>query len=175
MGSPKSDILLHPVRLRIVLATSGNRLTPAELSERLPDVPQASLYRHIARLAEAGVLDVVDERKIRGVTERTYAVNAEAMTIGAEDADAMTADEHHRSFAAFAGALIDAYGRYLSNPGARPSSDGVSYRQIPLNLSDEELERMAGELGAVLRRNLDLEPSPDRRRRLMSIVLMPDS
>jgi DNA-binding transcriptional ArsR family regulator len=175
MGSPKSDILLHPVRLRIVLALSGTRLTPAELSERLPDVPQASLYRHIARLAEASVLDVVDERKIRGVRERTYAVNAEAATIGAEDADAMTSEEHHRSFAAFAGALIDAYGRYLSDPGARPSADGVSYRQIPLNLSGEELEQMAGELGAVLNHYVELEPSPNRRRRLMSIVTMPDS
>jgi DNA-binding transcriptional ArsR family regulator len=174
MGSPKSDILLHPVRLRIVLAMSGTRLTPAGLSERLPDVPQASLYRHIARLADAGVLEVVDERKVRGVRERTYALNVEAVTIGAEDADAMTADEHHRSFAAFAGALIDAYGRYLSDPGARPSADGVSYRQIPLNLSDEELEQMSSDLGAVLERYLDLEPSPDRHRRLMSIVMMPD-
>jgi DNA-binding transcriptional ArsR family regulator len=175
MASPKSDILLHPVRLRMVLAMSGTRLTPAELSERLPDVPQASLYRHIGRLAEAGVLDVVGERKVRGVIERTYAVNVEAVSIGAEDADAMTTEEHHRSFAAFAAALIDAYGRYLSGPGARPSADGVSYRQIPLDLSDEDLEQMADDLGAVLQHYLELEPSPDRRRRLLSIVMMPDT
>ena len=154
---------------------SGTSLTPAQLSERLPDVPQASLYRHIARLHDAGVLDVVDERKVRGVIERTYAVDVEAARIGAEDADAMTADEHHRSFAAFAGALIDAFGRYLADPDAQPSADGVSYRQIPLELSEAELGQMASELGAVLERYLDLEPSSDRRRRLLSIVMMPEA
>ena len=175
MGSPKSDVLLHPVRLRIVLAMTGTALTPAELAQRLPGVPQASLYRHIARLTDAGILEVVDERKVRGVVERTYAVNVEAASIDADDSDAMTADEHQRSFAAFAGALIDAFGRYVSDPAARPSADGVSYRQIPLELSDAELDQMASEFGAVLERYLALEPSPDRRRRLLSIVMMPEA
>jgi hypothetical protein len=31
-------------------------------------------YRHINRLAEGGVLEVVDERPIRGTVERVYAV-----------------------------------------------------------------------------------------------------
>ena len=55
-----ADLLLHPVRLRIVQAFLGDRaLTTAELGTELPDVPPASLYRHVGVLVEGGVLAVV--------------------------------------------------------------------------------------------------------------------
>jgi len=57
-----ADLLLHPVRLRIVQAFLGDRaLTTTELRAELPDVPQASLYRNIARLVGAGVLSIVSD------------------------------------------------------------------------------------------------------------------
>jgi hypothetical protein len=44
-----ADLLLHPVRLRIVQAFLGDRaLTTGDLRAELPDVPPASLYRHVA-------------------------------------------------------------------------------------------------------------------------------
>ncbi len=54
-----ADLLLHPVRLRIVQAFLGDRaLTTTELQAELPDVPAASLYRQVARLVDGGVLGV---------------------------------------------------------------------------------------------------------------------
>ena len=50
-----ADLLLHPVRLRIVEAFLGDRaLTTSALAAELADVPPASLYRHVARLVDAG-------------------------------------------------------------------------------------------------------------------------
>lgn len=47
-----ADLILHPVRLRIVRAfLSGRPLTTSALGAELADVPPASLYRHVARLA----------------------------------------------------------------------------------------------------------------------------
>src|ERR1700689_4133268 len=70
-----ADLLLHPVRLRIVKAFLGDRaLTTAQLAAELDDVPAGSLYRHIALLTKAGVLQVVAERRVRGAVERTYAM-----------------------------------------------------------------------------------------------------
>jgi hypothetical protein len=43
--------------LRILQAFLGDRaLTTTELRTELPDVPAASLYRHVARLVDGGVL-----------------------------------------------------------------------------------------------------------------------
>lgn len=54
------DLVLHPVRLRIVQAFLGNReLSTAQLAEELSDVPKSGLYRHLAVLADADVLSVV--------------------------------------------------------------------------------------------------------------------
>ena len=46
------DLLLHPVRLRIVQALVGSPMTPLHLKEQLGDVPQATLYRHLSQLFE---------------------------------------------------------------------------------------------------------------------------
>ena len=68
-----AELLLHPVRLRIMQAFLGDRaLTTSQLSAELSDVPAASLYRHVARLVRANVLQVVAERQVRGAVERTY-------------------------------------------------------------------------------------------------------
>ena len=72
-----ADLLLHPVRLRIVKAFLGDRaLTTGQLAAELDDVPPGSLYRHVALLAKAGVLQVVAERRVRGAVERTYTLRS---------------------------------------------------------------------------------------------------
>src|SRR5262249_44095410 len=54
-----ADLLLHPVRLRIIKAFLGDRaLTTTQLAAELDDVPAGSVYRHVARLAREGVLQV---------------------------------------------------------------------------------------------------------------------
>jgi hypothetical protein len=48
-------------------------LTTTQLRAELPDVPPASLYRHVARLVERRVLSVVAERRVRGAPISTAA------------------------------------------------------------------------------------------------------
>jgi hypothetical protein len=74
MAQTKSDLLLHPVRMRLVTELAGRQMTPGQLAAALPDVPQATLYRQINRLLEGGVFEVVAEQVVNGATERTYAV-----------------------------------------------------------------------------------------------------
>ena len=55
-----ADLVLHPVRLQIIQAFLGDRaLTTSQLQSEIPEVPAASLYRHVGRLVHAGVLAVV--------------------------------------------------------------------------------------------------------------------
>lgn len=77
-----ADLLLHPIRLRIIQAFLGDRaLTTTELRAELPDVAPATLYRQVARLVGAGVLGVVAERRVRGATERTYVLRASSASV----------------------------------------------------------------------------------------------
>ena len=172
-----ADLLLHPVRLRIVQAFLGDRtLTTADLRSELSDVPAATLYRHVGVLAEAGVLAVVGERRVRGAAERSYRLVTEAASVGAADAAAMSVDEHRRAFATFVAALLADFDRYAdaaAGPGLDPAADGVGYRQVALWLDDEEFTALVTELRAVLTARTALQPDGVRRRRIVSQVFLP--
>src|SRR4051794_13221105 len=170
------DLLLHPVRLRVVRALLGDRvLTTAELHAELPDVPAATLYRHVGVLAEAGPLAVERERKVRGAAERSYRLVTEAASVGPDAARTMSPDEHRRAFAVFAAGLLADFDRYLTVAGPQPDlgADGVTYRHLGLWLSDEELPAFLTELRAVLARWAMAGPAEGRRRRMLTTGLMP--
>ena len=169
-----SDVLLHPVRLRVVVAISGRELTTSELATLLPDVAQATLYRHIARLVDAGVLEVADERQVRGVVERTYRLATDEAVVDAQEAAAMTSDEHVAGFITFTGTLIDAFSRYAQNPAASFGTDPVGYRTAVLWLSEAEADDLVAGLTEVLQPFLEHEPSPERSRLQLSSILIPD-
>lgn len=175
MNAKRSEVLLHPIRLRIAFVVSGERLTTAEIAQKLPDVPQASLYRHIGRLADAGILDVVSERPARGSVEKTYSLNEAGATIGPDEVASMSNDEHLDAFTTFMGILVQNYGTYLNSPGAQPIADGVSYRQAQLWLDDDELIDLVSDVRAALTPYLELPKSSRRRKRLLNTILMPDA
>lgn len=107
-----AELLLHPVRLRILKAFLGDRaLTTTQLAAELNDVPAGSLYRDVALLTKAGVLQVVAERRVRGAVERTYMLRILAAQVGLGEAAAMTTDERAQAFMAFVAGLLAEFDR----------------------------------------------------------------
>jgi hypothetical protein len=169
-----AELLLHPVRLRIVQAFLGDRaLTTAQLRAELPDVPAASLYRQVARLVDSGVLSVVAERRVRGAVERTYVMRAAAARISADEAAKMSPDEHLQAFLAFVAGLVGDAERYLARPDVDPLRDGASYNMAALWLTDAEFLEFARELDTVVQPRLANGPEPGRNRLLFATVVMP--
>lgn len=170
------DLLLHPVRLRIVRAMlDGRPSTTSQLRERLPDIPPATMYRHVAVLAEAGVLEVLDEKRVRGMVERTYRVCWERTEIDAADRAGMSTDDQRRAFTAFTGTLLDDFDRYLAGEPTDPTADGVTFQQAALWLTDEEFAELRAELLAALTARTDREPGQGRVRRVVSVVAIPSA
>ncbi len=169
-----ADLLLHPVRLRIVKAFLGDRaLTTAQLAAELDDVPAGSLYRHIALLVDSGVLQVVAERRVRGAVERTYTLRLMAAQVLPNEAEAMTADEHAEAFMAFIAGIMSDFDRYLARGKPDPLRDGVGYRAAAMWLTDEEFREFGREVAKVVAPRLANPPGPDRKRRMLYSVLLP--
>src|SRR5262249_5278052 len=161
------------VRLRIIQAFLGDRaLTTSQLRTELPDVPPASLYRHVARLVDAGVLSVVGERRVRGAVERTYVLRVAAATIGLDALERMTREDHAQALRAFAAGLRGDFDRSLSRDDIDLLRDGVSYRLAGLWLDDAELAELARELIRAIQPRLANPPRPGRRRRILGTVLL---
>src|ERR1700680_2214524 len=109
----RADLILHPVRLRIILAFArGRHLTPQQVAAVLTDVPQATLYRQIERLYQGGALAVVAERRVRGAVERTYVLAEGGASLSPDDLAKSSPEDHRGYFTGFAAGLTAPLGRY---------------------------------------------------------------
>lgn len=177
------DLALHPVRMRILMLLSGSQgLTPQQMAERMDDVPQATLYRNINRLAQAELICVVKEQPVRGTVEKVYALNTGAGQPSPEESLAafnrLSKEEHLRYFTAFMLSALGDFSRYLNQTegGTRNlAADGVGYHKLALYLNDEEMARLGAALNEALLPFLELKEVPGRRKRLFSTIMMPDS
>jgi DNA-binding transcriptional ArsR family regulator len=168
------DLLLHPVRLRIVHAMSGGRtLTTSELCALLPDVSKATLYRHVGLLAEGGLLHVEGEQRVRGAVERRYRLQPARAMIDAETAASVSRDDHRRVFAVAMATLLAEFNAYLDREQADPAADSVGYRQHALWLSRDEVDDLISEMRAAILSRMGNRPGPERVRYLLSPILFP--
>lgn len=176
MGIKKTlpgEIILHPQRMRIIRSLANGALTTSQLAQLVDDVPQATLYRHLGTLLNAGVIEVAAERPVRGVVERSYALApGKAVLKGSDLADA-SREDHFRYFSTFAAGLLGQYSRYLERDRIDLAADGVGYREVVLNLSDREFRHMIASLQALLRPLLANKPNKRRTARVLATVLLP--
>ncbi|KZE94835.1 hypothetical protein AVP42_00762 [Agromyces sp. NDB4Y10] len=170
------ELVLHPVRLRIIQALlGGRRLTTAQLGDELPGVTTATLYRQVATLAEAGVLVAVDERRVRGAVERTWELQLDAARITGDDLAGMTPEEHRRAFAAYVAGLLAGFDGYLARGDVDFERDRVGYRQVALWMTDDETDEFIAGLRDLASRYAGNGPGDGRVRRVLSTVLIPDA
>ncbi|WP_166871023.1 helix-turn-helix domain-containing protein [Salinibacterium sp. ZJ450] len=169
----KADVLLHPQRMAILRALGTDSRTTKELAAALPTLPQATLYRHLNSLLEAGLVEVVEQHQVRGAVERTYAMARSAAVLTAEDLANATREDHFRYFATFVASLLGEYGHYLERPEIDLVADGVGAREYVLNLTDSELLELLAEIRAALNARVDNKRTADRTPRLIGTVTMP--
>lgn len=174
MSGNKADLILHPIRLRILQAFIGDlHLSPRQLCEILSNVPQATLYRHFNKLTQAGILTVVAERPARGTVEKFYSLQEQNAELSPEELAVLSREDHQQYFTAFIATLLTGFEQYLQRDEIDPVKDGVGYRQVALHLSEEELAQLAQSLNEALKPFLKKKPSKRRKRFLLSSILVP--
>ncbi len=171
----KADLVLHPLRLRIVMALAGRQKTSRQLAGELNDIPPATLYRHIRRLAQAGILQVVQERQVRGTAEKVYTLDERTTQLTPAEMAAFSQDDHMRYFIAFTATLLDHFSRYIHHAETLDlAADGFGYHMFPLELSNEELKSLSAKINKAFAPYFDKPPRPDRRRRIFATVVIPE-
>jgi len=170
----RAEVLLHPVRIRIAQAVSGRELTTKDLAEELADVPTSSIYRHVSQLLEAGFLKVTDSRQVRGTFEKTYTLNTGQSVLSAEDMAALSPEEHVEYFTTWLGAVLERGTSFLRSTPGDPREKGFGYRFNPLWLTDQELTDVKAQLEEIYAKYRDPGDTPERRRQLLTTILIPD-
>lgn len=168
-----TDVVLHPVRLRILQQLGGRDLTTTELRTALPQVSQPTLYRHVAALIDAGIVVVAKERRVRGALERTLTLRARMAHVGNAELRVMDDDRLREAFLAFLDDLAERFGRFITRDEAG-SRDFLGFGPRPLHVNTSDLEKIQAGLNELLEPYLT-DRKDGRRRVILTTTLIPDS
>ena len=162
-----AEIVMNPVRQRIfqyfLLHETG---TVKELRKALPDVPSASLYRHIKILADRSILTVVGENRIRGTVESVYRLNRDAMA---------TEDESGNAVQMSLLSICASFAKYFSPGHADPRKDMLLLTNCTLLLTDEEFSEYLSEINQVTVKYMKEESSGSSKMRRITLISAPAS
>jgi predicted ArsR family transcriptional regulator len=174
MSGSRADIIAHPVRLRILIAIAGRELSTQQIAESLPDVPTTTLYRHVQKLAQAGVLEVARETPIRGTVEKIYALASGAGALSHSDLQSTTPQDRLQLFTSFLTSLSASLRAYLEADAEDPAASQPLSFAAPVYLSPAENQEFRREVMALIKRYQSPSEDPERRRTTISLILIPD-
>jgi len=149
----KVDILMHPVRLKIsqaLIRNKENGLTPREMLNIIEDVPQATLYRHIQVLLDAGIIRVLKEKKVRSVSEKYYTLNEDEALLSSDEWNEASVDEKINYYSYYQLSLLNQYKNYLSNLEKSNSVDRSTFSLVELKLDDETFKDFQTDLNDLM-------------------------
>jgi DNA-binding transcriptional ArsR family regulator len=176
MPGQKANLILHPIRFRILTAISSYRMSTKEIADIMPDIPQTTLYRHINTLLEGGLLKIVDEKQVRGTIERTYALTAPP-SLNSEDLRDMSRQECEQAFTMFLSSLMSDAQQYLNSKPIdgkiNPLDDGVQISKAQFFLDDEEFRQISSKIVELMFEAAKNQPGAGRIRRTISCVFIP--
>ncbi len=173
MKSKKANLILHPVRLRIILALIDRQMTAGEINEQLKDIPRATLYRHLKTLTKHGLLQIVEEHRVRNTLEKVYGLPEGAANLTLADLQTATSEEHMRMFTIFVANLLRDFETYLENCQDGMGED-IGYHTYPIHLNETEFAAFTQAFNAFLIPYLKTPSSPERKRRMLSLIMIPD-
>lgn len=160
-----AEIVMNPVRQRIfqyfLLHETG---TVKELRKALPDVPSASLYRHVKILVDSSILMVVGENRIRGTVESIYQLNRDALTIEDENGNAVQMSLL---------SICASFARYFSSGNADPQKDMLLFTNCTLVLTDEEFSGFLSEINEIALKYMNVEANENSKTRQITLISAP--
>lgn len=173
----KADILLHPVRMRIVQALLQEDMTVYQLINKLGDVPQATMYRQLKTLVDSDLVKVKEERAIKGAIEKVYGVIKEHTRISKEEFASLSSEEHLNYFTTYHTHLLREVQDYLMSKSPKDDykMDGFSYGITPLYLSEDEKKDFFERYHALLKEFASKQPAADKKTITLATMFIPST
>lgn len=160
-----AEVVMNSVRQRIFqYLLVHETCTVKDLRKALPDVPSASLYRHVKILAENAILEVVGENRIRGTVESVYRLNKSALEI--DDANGIAVQT------ALLG-ICTSFAKYFSGGHADPKKDMLLMTTCTLTLTDEAFLQFLSEINQTALKYMDMAVAEGSKMRQITLISAP--
>ena len=160
-----AEVVMNPVRQRIFQYLLVHEVgTVKEIRKALPDIPSASLYRHMKILTDNSILTVVGENRIRGTVESIYSLNKSALEI--DDAEGSAVQT------ALLG-ICASFAKYFSSGRAEPKKDMLLMTTCTLTLTDEDFMKFLSEINQIALKYMDVAMKEGSKQRQITLISSP--
>ncbi len=172
--SEKADLIIHPIRLRILQLLSREPLTIRKLDQLMPDVAKSSLYRHIRKLLDAEFIEIAETHPVKGTPENTYSL-VQVPHITVEDAQQMSKEDHLHLFSSYVAGLVQGFKAYLDSQETLDLvSDRVGYSEVLFYANIDEFDALFMPFRDQLSKLSQQTPQPGRRLRKLVLINHPE-
>lgn len=159
--------IANPQRQRMIqFIVLNGKATVSEIAKELTDIPKPSLYRHIKILLDAGCIEIVDEKAVRGAVEKTYAMAERPLTdVTQNDIEVIIQNQLLM--------ISSSFTKYFANKNAQPQKDMLSVNTATLYLTDNEFADFYKRLSELLGLYLANKPGKGKKQRTVTFISSP--
>ncbi len=161
------EVIMNPVSQRIAQYLILNKTgTVNDIAEELSDISKPSLYRHVKALLDAGCIEVVEEKAVRGTIQKTYALVSQPLGELSQKDLAQLVSNTLMS-------VMTSFMTYFAKDDFDLKRDMLSVSSTTMLLSDEELMEMLGKIGEVYNGYIHNKPEVGRKPRNLLFISAP--
>ena len=172
MPKSQAELIIHPIRLRILQALLVDELTTQEIADRLAGVPVSSIYRHVRVLLGAGLVAVATTRPVKGVEEKVYRLPRQPH-LGPADMAGLGADDYLRYFTTYLVTLLRDFDQYLHAAPPDLFRDLAGFTEVVVYASDMEFMEATMAFNNAIVPLMQHGPGAGRTRRKLASVTHP--
>ncbi len=173
----KVELILHPVRFRILQTIDGGALTTQQIADEMIDVPKSSIYRQLKLLLDGEMIEIAETKIVNGIQEKTYRL-AQKPYLSAGDMALLSGEEHIHFFTIYIMNVLREFADYVQRSEAETGnidmlSDRVGYTEAVVYATKAELDVLQSELNAAVMKLAGNESGNGRSRHKFAIITHP--
>lgn len=175
MPSKALNLILHPVRLRIIQTLVRRERNTQHIAEALPDIPVSSLYRHLRLLLESGYIEIASTRSVNGIEEKTYRTSeTKPPLLSDADFEGLTKDELAQAFSMLVGMILTSFQEYLdATPEPEWRRDRLGCAEFTFFATPDEYNKLWASVWTTLADAEKSPAAPGRLRRKVAVASYP--
>jgi len=173
----KVDLILHPVRFRILQTIDDSTLTTQQIADQMADVPKSSIYRQLKILLDGEMITVAETKIVNGIQEKTYQLSQKPY-LSAGDMANLSGEEHIHFFTIYVMNVLREFSDYIQRSESETGSidmlsDRVGYTEVSVYANHAELDVVQSQLNTEILKLIKNEPGNGRSRHKFAIITHP--
>jgi len=169
-----TEYLANPVRSRIFFQVqSSPNITTKTLLEKLPDIAQPTLYRHIKAMLDGGVIKITGEKQIRGVVEKSYSIGIDFNKNIEKIITENDGTGYFHLFTQYLMGTMAEFRAYSESHNIDIVNDGSSFSTTSFYATPEELQEALAKIEDIVQDISQNEPTAGRALCNLCVISIP--